>query len=69
MAVGDTWTADKEAELVALALEGKSPQEIAKQLERSVRAVVMRLTQIAEDRSQWSRAVKLIKEAQNDTAA
>ena len=63
MARGDTWTAEKEEQLVALAVEGRTPQEIAQELDRSVLAVIYRLTQIAEQRSQWSRAIKLIKES------
>ena len=63
MAKGETWTPDSEAELVRLAMDGKTPQEIANELDRSVRAVILRLTQIAEDRAQWSRALNLIKES------
>jgi DNA-binding CsgD family transcriptional regulator len=63
---GDAWTADKEEQLVALAMEGKTPQEIARLVQRSVTAVIMRLTQIAAHRSQWATAIKLIKESQED---
>lgn len=60
---GDTWTAEREEQLIALAMTGRTPQEIAKELDRSVNAVIMRLEQVADDRSRWSRAVKLIKES------
>jgi DNA-directed RNA polymerase specialized sigma24 family protein len=63
MAAGDTWTPDAEEQLIKLALEGKTPQEIARLVGRSQRAVIIRLTQVAEDRSQWSRAIKLLKES------
>ncbi len=61
MASGDTWTPEAEAHLVALALEGKTPQEIAHTLGRSPTAVVLRLTQTAEFRSSWAKAIKMIK--------
>lgn len=66
MARGDAWTAEKEEELVRLAMEGKTPQEIARIVDRSVFAVIARLSLIAEHRSRWSRAIKLIKESQEE---
>lgn len=64
MAHGDAWTPDKKEQLVSLALAGKPPEEIARITQRSVRAVIMQLSSIADDRSQWTRAIKLIKQSQ-----
>lgn len=61
---GATWTGKEEEKLIALALAGKTPQDIATALDRSVAAVVIRLTSVADDRARWARAIKILKESE-----
>jgi len=64
MARGDRWTGEEEDKLAEMALEGKTPFEIALALDRSVNAIEIRFADIVHKRTQWKQLVDKLKESQ-----